>query len=93
MTSIDIFKGMRNFECLLQGAYEEMVEINVMLDKVQQNNEDFFLFDSQVKDPDEAFEEVNNLLLKIKNELLQKDFGCTDEEIIKYLIRRKLERI
>ena len=93
MASIDISKGMRNFECLLQGAYDEMIEILVMIDKAEQNDKLYVLMDTFIEDPDEAFEKINNFLLSLKTELSEKGFDCTEEEIIKYLVRRKLGKI
>ena len=93
MSSVEVSKGMRNFECLLQGAYEEMIEILVMLDKAEGSDKWYVLSDTFVADPDEAFEEVNNFLLKLKTELIDIGFACTEEEIIKYLVLRKLAKI
>ena len=93
VSSIDVSKGMRNFECLLQGAYDEMIEILVMIDKAEQSSKWNTLFDIFVEDPDEAFENINHFLLRLKTELSDKGFDCTEEEVIKYLVRRKLAKI
>lgn len=93
MSRIEIFKGMRNFECLFQGAYDEMIEILAMIDKAEQSNKWYVLSETLVEDPDEAFEKVNEFLLKLKSELLNQDFECTEQEIVQYLIRRKLGKI
>ncbi len=93
MSSVDVSKGMRNFECLLQGAYEEMIEILVMLDKAEQSDKWYLFSEYFVEEPDDAFENVNNFLMKLKTEISDKGFDCTEEEIIKYLVHRKLKKI
>lgn len=88
-----IFKEMRNFECSLQCAYDEMIEILVMLEKVEHDSNTQSILDNLNENPEDAFEGISSFLLSVKSILLEKGLECTEEDIIRFLIRRKLGRI
>ena len=93
MSNEDVFKRMRNLECLVQGVYDEMIEVFVMLEKAEKRGKDFILSDLAQEGPDELFEGINDFLLKLKDVLLENGFECTDEEMVCFLIKRKLGKI